>query len=743
MTDTSPVHLTSQTSQADNIDQLEHQKSVDTLRQGSPQQEDIEEKTSLASHSNASVASVESRPSRVSVASSKSSVRSRESVASKNSSSKSSRTSLQSPTSVEPKTADADTQYNYEDDNFEEPEEIDSDESKQQPEVGQLEDSDPELKGEKELNDSDHTKELNAEDPTHQTEQQSNSTDPALGEEGHDTKPNDGADIGHSAEYDYEGEKFEDTNHEETDEPEKEPKELTADANPVTPSPSESAERSEEIAREISAPIEGSEEKESRTKNKNTDSSNDIEMKDVTTDSYDAEVKVPSHQDSSDDTNREDLVNPESDKTVPKFNNEEPGASKAGSEDIKDGSVSGDQTQASVISGDTQDAQIDQADVSKEPQGILLNSSRRKSAGLSVSFEAGSQSVAKEGKQQGAQGEQEPAKDLSASSTIEEAKKMLQKSQSTASLGSLLNEKESTPAESELDLSGSEDEDIPDLEQKISDLIDGDSSQTENKTESHKNAEAGEGEKEHVDGASSEVLQKAAIPLPVSESEKETGADDRSELQEGSEAAATLPLSEKEMDGTEEKSGLQEEGTETAMVPGSKKETAENTKDAETAIVLENEKGSFEQPQAGEKMKSDETPTNSQTGISKEVANQDVTIENQGSADTAQAETPKQVAEVPDEAAPVPVDIPPTNLKTETAKEAEPSEEDTTNQNSEAKAGTRAEEERAREGEPELGSVAAESADINDFGSVKSGLSSSSSKSSSLTSVSSQGTQKS
>ena len=740
MIDTSPVHLTSQTSQADNMDQLECQKSVDTLRQGSPQQEHIEEKTSLASHSNASVASVESRPSRVSVASSKSSVRSHESVAStKNSSSKSSRTSLQSPTSVEPKTADADTQYNYEDDNFEEPEEIDSEESKQQPEVGQLEDSDPELKGEKELSDSDRTKELNTEDPTHQTEQQSNSTDPALGEEGHDTKPNDGTDIGHSAEYNYEGEKFEDTNPEETDEPEKEPKELTADTNPVTPpSSGESAEGSEEIAREISAPIEGSEEKESRTENKNADSSNDIETQDVTTDSYDAEVKVPSHQDSSDDTNREDLVNPESDKTVPKFNNEEPGASKAGSEDIKDGSVSGDQTQASMISDDTQDAQIDQADVSKEPQGILLNSTKRKSAGLSVSFEAGSQSAAKEGKQQGAQGEQEPAKDLSASSTIEEAKKILQKSQSTASLGSLLNEKESTPAESELDLSGSEDEDIPDLEQKISDLIDGDSSQTENKTESHENAEAGEGEKEHVDGASSEVLQKATLPQPVSKSEKETdGADDRSELQAGSETAATLPLSEKEMDGAEEKSELQEESTETAMVPGSKKETAENTEDAETAIVLENEKGSFEQP--GEEMKSDETPTSSQTGISKEVANQERTIENQGSADTAQAETPKQVAEVTDEAAPV--DIPPTNSKTETAKEAEPSEEDTTI-NQEAKAGTHGEEERAREGEPELGSVAAESADINDIGSVKSGLSSSSSKSS-LTSVSSQGSQKS
>ena len=724
------------------MDQLERQKSVDTLRQGSPQQEDIEEKTSLASHSNASVASMKSKSSRVSVASSKSSVHSRKSVASKSSSSssKSSRTSLpnlQSSTSIEPETADADIQYNYEDDNFEEPEEVDSEkveESKQRPAVEQLEDTDPELREEKELGDSDPTKELNTEDHAHQTEQQSDSIDPALGEEYHDIKPNNVTDMGHSAESNYEDDKFEDTNPEETDKPEQQPKKLTEDTNPVTPpSPSESAEGSEETAREISSPVESSEERESKVENRTAESTDDIETKDmVTTDSYNAEVKVPRCQSSSDDTNTDEMINPESDKEAP--NIKELHASKAGSEEVKEDGGGG-QNQASVIADNTQDAQIDQADVSKEPQGILLNSSRRKSAGLSVSFEAGSESP-KGGKQQGAQSEQQPAKDLSAYLTIEEAKKMLQKSQSTASLGSLLNEKESTPAESELDLSGSEDEDIPDLERKISDLIDGDSSQTENKTESHKNAEAGEGEKELVDGATSEVKidsQKSAIPQPVSESEKETdGADDRSELQESSEAAATLPLSEKEMDGAEEKSELLEEGTETAMVPGNKKETAE---DAETAIVLENEKGSFEQ--IGEEMKSedqDKIPTSSQTGISKEVANQDVMIENQGSADTAQAETPKQV---PDEAAPV--DIPPTNSQTETAKEAEPSEEDTTNQ--EAKAGTSAEEERAREGEPELGSVAAESADINDVGSVKSGLSSSSK--SSLTSVSSQGSQKS
>ena len=770
MIDNSPVHSTSRTSQVD-VEQLEHQES-DTLLQGSPQQEDIEEKASLASHSNASVASVKSKSSRVSVASSKSSVHSHESVASKTSSrsSQSSRTSLSNRRSssnhslgkvdssefpaasdnsltqngtamltkddgVEPETADADTQYNYEDDNFEEPEEVDPEEvqeSKQQPEKERLEDTDPELRKEREVSDSDPAKELNTEDPTHQTEKQFNDTDPAISKEDHlsDTKPDDDTDMGHSAEYDYEDDIFEETNPEETDEPKQQPEEHSEDTNPVTietpPSPSESAEGSKETARETPDPVEGSEEKESCVVNKNADSNiEDHQTKDVTIDSNDAEVKAPSRQSSSDDTNAKDnvMVNPESDKEVP--NIEELHASKAGSEEVKDDGVSEGQSQASVISGDTQEAQIEskgQVDASNEqlPQGILLSSGHRKSTGLSVSFEAASESATGGKQQQGARGEQQPTKDLSASLTIEEAKKMLQKSQSTASLGSLLNEKESTPVGSDLDLSGSEDEDIPDLEQKISDLIDGDSSQTGDKTESQENAEAGEeNEKEHVDSMGSEEKvesQKAATTQPVLGSEKETdGAEEKAELQERTEAAM-VPESGKEMAGAEEKSV-----------------------DAQTG----NEKESVKQP--SEEIKSEDqekTPTSSQTEIAREVANQDATAEKQGQgipATDSQTETAKEVVETHNqEATEEDRDIPPTNSQTETAKEVETSEEDTTNQ--EAKAGTSAEGE--KEGEPELVSVPAESADINDIGSVKSGLSSLSSKSS-LTSVSSQGSQRS
>ena len=806
------------------MDQLEHRES-DTLRQVHSQQGDTEEKASLASHSNASIASVKSKSSRVSVASSKSSVHSHESVASKTSSRsrKSSTTSLPNhhpssshslekvdssefpatgnnsltqsgstilnkDDSIKPETADADTQYNYEEDNFEEPEEGDSEEvqqSKQQPEA---EDTDPDLKDGKELSGSDPAKELNTEEPTHQIEKQFDGTDPTLNKEKHfmsDKKPDDGADADHSAEYNYEDDKFEETDLKETDEPRQQPGEHSEDTNPVVtetpPSPSETAaEGSKEvIAGETSAPVEGSEGKESSVENKNA---NDA---DVTTDSNDAEVnRVPSRQSSSSDgANAKEMVNPESDKETP--NIKELHGSKAGSEEVKDGGVSEGQIQAPATSSDTQEAQIessDLADMSEEqlPQGILLSSNRRKSTTLSVSFEAASE----EGKQQeGVRDEQQPTKDMSASLTIEEAKKMLQKSQSTASLGSLLNEKESTPVESELDLSGSEDEDIPDLEQKISDLIDEDSSQTGNNTESQNNAEAGE---ENVDSIGSEdkvESPKAATPQPVSESEKETtgakelselqeseneiaGAEQKSELLEGAETAM-VPESEKGTARAEERPGLQEgtetdsvqeseketagaeqkseldEGTETAMVPESEKETAgtgEKAMDAETAVTLENEKESIEQP--GEETKregQDKIPTSSQTEIAKKVANQAVTVENHDQGQDIPAinsltETAnKEVVETHDQEATVKEqDTPPANSQTETAKEAEINRED--------KAGISAEGE--REGEPELASVPAESADIDDVGSVKSGLSSSSSKSS-LTSVSSQGSQKS
>ena len=89
-------------------------------------------------------------------------------------------------------------------------------------------------------------------------------------------------------------------------------------------------------------------------------------------------------------------------------------------------------------------------------QGILLTSSKRsKQMRLSVSFDD-------------KQNDDQSSKDLSASLTIEEAKKVLQKSQSNVSLGSLLN----SEVASSVDLNATDDDDIPDLERKISDLID-------------------------------------------------------------------------------------------------------------------------------------------------------------------------------------------------------------------------------------------------------------------------------
>lgn len=758
MIDNSPVH-TSQTSQAD-VDQLQYQES-DTLRQGSHQQEDIlEEKASLASHSTTSVASVKSKSSRVSVTSSKSSVHSRESVASSHSS-KSSRTSIPSCQSssshskvdsselpaasdnsltqivskddgVGPETADADTQYNYEDDTFEEPEELVPEEVKEQPEAEQLEGTDPEPRKE---SDSDPSEVL-TEDPTHQTEMQSNGTDTAVSEEDHlrHTKLDDDTDMGQSTEY--EDDKFEETNPEETDGSKQPPEQRSEDTNPDTiktpPSPSESVEGSKEMARETPASVEGSEEKEPRVESENADSSN-TQIEDHQT-RGDAEVKVPSRQSSSDGTTAKDMANPESVKEARDIE-ELPDASKAGSEEVKDDGVSEGQSKAS---GDTQEAQIesnDQADVSKEqlPQGILLSTSKRKSTGLSVSFEAASGSAEGGKQQQGARGEQQPTKDLSASSTIEEAKTILQKSQSTASLGSLLNEKESTPVGSELDLSGSEDEDIPDLEQKISDLIDGDNG---DKTESQENAETGEGnEKERVGNIGSEdkvesLNLKAAMPQPVSRNEKVTlSAAGTEELQKGTEAAT----SEEGIDGAEEESEMQE-GSEAATVPASEKETGgteEKTKDARTADI-QPENDNVEQPSE------DKTPTSSSSLTNLAIENQDAKVENQGQdipATNLPTDTAEEVAEPHDQEAVVnDQDIQPSDSQTETVKDAETNEKDA---NPEAKAGTSA------EGEPELASrsasVLAESADINDAGSVKSGLSSSPS----LTSVSSQGSRKS
>lgn len=769
MIEDSHVHSASQTSQGD-VDQLEHQEP-DILGNGSLQQEDVEEKASLASHSNVSVGSV---------ASSKSSIHSRESAASKTSthSSKSSRTSLSShqslsshslkkvdsselpaasdksnhsliqsssamlnkDESIEPETGNADAEYNYEDDNFEEPEEIDANvvhKSQQEPKAEQLDDTDPEQKEKEVVGDSKHGKAANAELYSHgdgesnelNTKEQSDDADQDLSkvEQSSDTKPDDGTD--RDADYSYKDDKFEETNPEETGEPKQQVMDSEdTNASATTEIPNKSVEGSKETA---PAPV-GDSGKESNVENKNADLSNDTEdhqTKDVTTDSNDTEVKVPSRQSSIDDTNTQATMKPESDhepvnKEAP--NIKEPHTSEVGTEDVKDDGVPNNQSQTSVISDDTQEVQIepiDQADMSKSqqellPQGILLNKSRRKSTGLSVSFEAASE-TAKGGEQIQGGEKQQPAKDLSASLTIEEAKKMLQKSQSTASLGSLLNERENTPG-SDLDLSGSEDEDIPDLERKISDLIDGDNDETGDKTESQENAVADkENEREQVDSGGAEdnvELQETTIPQLVSASEKETaGAEEKSELLEDAEMIL-VPESEKE--GTE----LPNEGIKSEDQDINKALT-----NSQTAIAKEAAETTVES--RGQ----DIPPINSRTETVKEVA----TVKDQDILPTtSQTETAKEAVEIPDqETTAEDQDVSPTNSQTGTAKEAETREEKTTSQ--EVKAGANTEGE--REGETEMTSVPAETVDV---GSVKSGLSSSSSKSS-LTSVSSQGSQRS
>ena len=622
---------------------------------------------------------------------------------------------------VESEAADADTEYNYDDDNFEEPEEVDPkevEEPKQQLEEEQLEDTDPELSKENELSDSDPTnveyshgdgenKELNTEEPIHQTGKQADETDTTLSKEEQmsDTKPDKATDI--DTEYDYENDKFEETNPEETDEPKQQPEEhesLKDVAIETSLSVTEPVEGKAENVRESSTPVSNSKENESNTENVNADLSNDAkdhQIKDVITDSSinnDTEEKVPTQQSSSNDIDAETqgTVEPESDpnnSTKPQDNDTENVTQEPGNKEIPiikelqasesrpEHVISEDKSHTSAVSGDTQETQVeskDKADMSKNqqglsPQGILLTKSGRKPTRLSVSFEAASDT---------AKVDEQPSKDLSASFTIEEAKNVLQKSQSTASLGSLLSEKENSALGSSLDLSGSEDEDIPDLEQKISDLIDGGSSEIGDKAELQENAETmvpvKENEKERVDSNGSEdkvvERQENTIPQPVPKSEKETV-------------------------GTEEKA-----------------------EDVETTVVPESEKESIEQPSEERGENQDKTPTNSQTEMAKEVteiSGREGVVEDQGI--NSQTETVKE-AEVKENMAP---DI--------TSQEVKVSAEEETRDQQQP--------EQKRE-EPEPISVPVESANVNDDGSVRSGLSSSSSKSS-LTSVSTQSSQRS
>lgn len=406
------------------------------------------EKASLASHSNVSVSSkgsANSKSSRVSVASSKSSIHSHNMSTASKASSQSSKSSIRSssehenptpsssshslrereselPTSILSLTREKDDaesgeaagvdEYNYDDDNFEEEEE-----SKQSP-----------------------------------LEEHSDNMGPTVSEE-NDNEPGETAD----ADYNYENDTFEEPNGEE--EPPKQQSEEYHTEGKRSRSPA-LAERNTESEKATTPAVLN---QQPGSESDAVGSSSDVEDNGQETHNNSShniegdEDKLPGSQ--TDDTpatvhpggDENAVMEPEHEDTPVRVSVEE---SDKESPNVKEPqtSASGEEPTMETKSTDTTDAPENQ----QGKQGILVTSSKRKPIQFSVSFEANKQTD-----------EESTIKDLSASQTIEEAKKMLQKPQSNVSLGSLLNDQDSS-----LDLSGSDDEDIPDLERKISDLID-------------------------------------------------------------------------------------------------------------------------------------------------------------------------------------------------------------------------------------------------------------------------------
>ena len=554
----SPLHSHPQTPQGDE-DQLQWLEEPDTLEQHDGDTNE-EEKTSLASHSNVSVVSkesVKSTSSRVSVASSRSSVHSAVSKTSSqsgksgkdilpdhsdpSSSSHSLReadfelpassehekphyTSLASNLStdglalskerilsdIEPGET-ADTDYNYEDDVFEESEELGHEEIVHEPKSQHSKDTDlvtemsPSPSSESEIdkgpdeetptpasNTGDHQDKIPSNDANaststtrdhqdnitsddadtstsaakdHQDKIPSNDANASTSttKDHQDSITNDDADTSTSADKDLQDKIPSNASTSNTEEHQK-----------STVSTSAAEDHQDSIESNTSAGI--TEEDQDNVQHSGTN--------DSTSNSEDCQDKIQNPL--SNDAGKDDSSEPENDANAVQEPNEEESSeymNKVVQESVqhsdKESSIAEEEVQAeddsseAIVhnhlpsSSNVKDAQSESKDtpVTQEkltPQGILLTRNRRKSSQLTVSFESDAQMTKMD---------KRSSKDLSASLTIEEATKMLQKSQSNVSLGSLLYEKESDAASS-VDLSGSDDEDIPDLEQKISDLID-------------------------------------------------------------------------------------------------------------------------------------------------------------------------------------------------------------------------------------------------------------------------------
>ena len=520
MIDNSPLHSCSEVSGGE-ADQLESKQSGSLSHHSGSKTEvvsDIEERTSLASHSSASVESRGSTSSKASAASSKSSIHSHSSTISKASShsSKSSKavSSHFSPTSsshslrendtdhLSSKAKDgtgdhipkdtADDEYNYDDDNFEEPEDI-ATENNLDRQTGEHSNDDQHStpSEEEQLNNEDtvaggvaaesngsktleNVEEFSSEELQQQElEEPVEATDGVENERLSESEPTEGDALttreitgkASSESIDREIEQ-----HEPSHVSEKHSEDIlpgVVDAS--SPSVEGGGESEEKLP-----PAEDSDviRQQSNSESKQAVDSTSVGSQTIVTEDDRNDIKHSQEDVQKNEPEDDAITEPETitDDSIqdPYQSNEKSESIESPKEELVEDVPNPEDKSSEGISRPSNDNEkeaevesTDTAETKTSQQGILLTTTKRKPTRLSVSFES-----------QLPTDDQPANKHLSASLTLEEAQKMLQKSQSNVSLGSLLNEKGSDRASS-VDLSESDDdEDIPDLERKISVLLD-------------------------------------------------------------------------------------------------------------------------------------------------------------------------------------------------------------------------------------------------------------------------------
>ena len=703
-------------------EQLESQTSGTLEHQTISQQEvhsDIEEKASLASHSNASVSSRASKSSRVSVASTRSSVHSHLSRVNSKESSQSSKSSRTSPDDENP--SPSSSSHSLKNKESEVPKSNLSRElSKEDTEPGEVSAAAVAAVDEEYNYDDDKF-----EEEEKFQERDSEVIDPMLNKEEQllsDNEPREtAADAGIGS--NYEGDTFEKPEDKE-EAKQKSEEHHSPEEGSHSPALVERNVETEETEALVDVDGQGSSKIKSVMSVGDAEDSREVDQTDSSTNTEDhkgslqTDIETDSPNTVQPDSDGNTVSEPEDkDTTVQESIRENDEVLKLPLVEEPQASASEDKLTIKIKSGDATDT----PETQQEKLGILVTSSKRKTSGLSVSFESGTQNT-----------EEPPnTKDLSASQTIEEAKKMLQKSQSNVSLGSLMNDRQSS-----LDLSVSDDEDIPDLEQKISDLIDDSNS-------SYKTAE--KVEEEELTREKAYKGKNTPTNFQTGESEDNTIADPAQEISDqGSsevktelqDTAATAEENDqenvKELDqgkaGESEdvSTAPQEDGSDS--VPDLEEQSGSGINGATLQDWNKDTTGTVQQEaveQSSEKYDKSQSGNDNSRDTGHEAVPQD-------STDTFSEESEKQDTSVvqtsPDEEIS-------DNSRIKVNKEAEEMEETLT-----------AEHDSEVQGEsqgpgPRAATPLAETANLSDRGSMESGLSSSSSSKSSLTSVTSQASQ--